>query len=130
MDVQRTQIEAVGRIVVDSAYHVHKELGPGLLESTYQGCLAHELRSRNCTVECELELPVRYKGLDIDVGYRIDMIINDLVVIENKSVKKLLPVHEAQILTYLKLSGHRLGYLINWNVPLLRNGLQRLVLRL
>jgi GxxExxY protein len=126
----RSAIEVVGTSLVDSAIKVHQALGPGLLESSYQECLAHELRSRGFNVQCEVELPVRYNSMRIDVGYRVDMIIEDLVIVENKTVERLLPVHSAQVLTYLRMSGCRLGYLLNWFVPLMRDGIRRLVDRL
>ena len=97
-------LEDVAREIVDSAIKVHSALGPGLLELTYQACLAQELSLRSLKVETEVVLPVIYRGLRIDAGYRIDMLIDDQVIIENKSVEKLLPIHEAQLITYLKLS--------------------------
>ena len=120
-------IEAVGKQIVDAAIKVHRALGPGLLESAYQHCLAYELRKRGLKVECELQLPVLYDGVHIDAGYRIDMLIEDRVIIENKAVKEILPVHKAQLLTYLKLHDRRLGYLLNWNVPLMKQGINRMV---
>lgn len=124
------EIERVATQIVDACVQVHRELGPGLLESTYQVCLAHELRTRELEVRCEVMLPVQYSGIQIEAGYRIDMLIADCVVIENKALSSLLPIHEAQLLTYLKLSGFRLGFLVNWNVPLIRNGIKRMVNRL
>jgi GxxExxY protein len=109
---------------------VHRELGPGLLESTYQACLAYELRDRGVEVRCEVELPVKFKGLEIEAGYRIDMLVADCIVIENKSVQELVPIHEAQLLTYMKLSGCRLGFLVNWNVPLIKDGIKRIANKL
>ncbi len=126
----RELIEITGREVVDAAYRVHRELGPGLLESAYQQFLAHDLRIHDHEVECEVNLSVEYLGLVVDAGYRIDMIVDNRVLIENKCVKEILPVHEAQLLTYLKLSHHRLGFLINWHVPLIKDGIRRKVLRL
>ena len=123
-------IEEVGRQVVDAAIQVHRALGPGLLESAYQACLAYELRKRGVRVECEVLLPVRYDGQQIDAGYRIDMLVEGMVIIENKTVERLLPIHEAQLLTYLKLRDCRLGYLLNWNVPLMKQGIKRMVTRL
>ncbi len=102
-------------------------LGPGLLESTYEGCLAHELARRGLSVERQKPQPVRYKGLDLELGYRIDLLVEDCVIIELKAVDQLLPVHRAQVLTYLKLSGKTLGFLINFNVPLIKEGLRRIV---
>ncbi len=126
----REELEALATILVDSFVRVHRELGPGLLESTYQACLAHELRSRGVEVRCEVILPVRYAGVEIEAGYRIDMLVADEILVENKSVQAILPVHEAQLLTYLKLSGRRLGFLVNWNVPLIKDGIKRMVSKL
>ena len=120
-------IEAVARQIVDAAIKVHRALGPGLLESAYQACLAHELRTRGLRVECEVLLPVVYGGLQIDAGYRMDMLVQDCVIVENKAVEKLLPIHQAQLLTYLKLLDCRLGFLLNWNVPLMKQGIKRMV---
>ena len=127
MEILRARIEETAATVVDAMLAVHRELGPGLLESTFQACLAHELSLRGITVQCEVELPVMYQGMSIEVGYRIDMLVGDCLIVENKTVQALLPVHEAQMLTYLKLSGHRLGFLVNWNVPRIRDGIKRLV---
>ena len=120
-------IEEVGRCIVSSAVKVHRALGPGLLESAYQKCLAYELRDKGLTVECELLLPIRYETVEIDAGYRIDMLVEKQVIIENKTVEKLLPIHEAQLLTYLKLKGVKLGFLLNWNVVLMKHGIKRMV---
>jgi GxxExxY protein len=130
MGKSKEEIELVATQLVDSMLAVHRELGPGLLESTYQACLAYELRERGIEVRCEVELPVKYKGLDIEAGYRIDMLVSDCIVIENKSVQELVPIHEAQLLTYMKLSGCRLGFLVNWNVPLIKDGIKRIVNKL
>jgi GxxExxY protein len=126
MDTARKHIEAVASAVVDASIKVHRELGPGLLESTYQACLAHELRKRGFRVDCEIALPVRYDSIVIEAGYRIDMLVEDAVLVENKSAKAFLPIHEAQLLTYLKLSGRKIGFLINWNVPRIKDGIKRL----
>jgi GxxExxY protein len=123
----RADLEKIATSLVDSFIQVHRALGPGLLESTYQKCLAHELRLRNIEVKCEVALPVRYKDIQIDAGYRIDTLVADCVIVESKCVQEFLPVHEAQILTYLKLSGHKLGFLVNWNVPLIKDGFKRMV---
>jgi len=130
MSKSKEEIELVATQLVDSMLAVHRELGPGLLKSTYQACLAYELRDRGIEVRCEVELPVKYKGLDIEAGYRIDMLVADCIVIENKSVQALVPLHEAQLLTYMKLSGCRLGFLVNWNVPLIKDGIKRIVNKL
>lgn len=120
-------IEDIGRHVVNSAVKIHRALGPGLLESAYQQCLAYELRQVGLQVECEVMIPIQYEEIQIDNGYRVDMLINDLVIIKNKTVDRLLHIHMAQILTYLKMKDLRLGYLINWNVKLIKDGIQRLV---
>ena len=120
-------VEAVAQQIVDAAIKVHRALGPGLLESAYQACLAHELGTRGLRVECEVLLPVVYEGLQIDAGYRIDMLVQDCVIVENKAVEKLLPIHQAQLLTYLKLRDCRVGFLLNWNVPLMKQGIKRMV---
>jgi GxxExxY protein len=125
--VNRERLNAIGTEVVRSAVKVHRSLGPGLLESAYQSCLAWELRRKGLRVETEVDLPVNYQGHRLDVGYRIDMLIDGLVIIENKALDRLLPVHTAQILTYLELSGNRLGYLLNWNVTLMKTGIHRFV---
>lgn len=130
MSKSKEEIELVATQLVDSMLAVHRELGPGLLESTYQACLAYELRDRGIEVRCEVELPVKYKGLEIEAGYRIDMLVADCIVIENKSVQALVSLHEAQLLTYMKLSGCRLGFLVNWNVPLIKDGIKRIVNKL
>jgi len=120
-------IEEVARQIVDAAIKVHRALGPGLLESAYQHCLAYELRKRGLRVECEVLLPILYDGQRIDAGYRIDMLVEDSIIIENKTVEKLLPIHQAQLLTYLKLRDCRLGFLLNWNVTLMKHGIKRMV---
>ncbi|HEY3964659.1 MAG TPA: GxxExxY protein [Planctomycetaceae bacterium] len=130
MGKSRDQIEQIAKLVVDAMLKVHRELGPGLLESTYQMCLAHEIRSRGIEVGCEVCLPVKYGAIEIDAGYRIDMLVAGCVLVESKSVQSLLPIHEAQILTYLKLADIRLGFLVNWNVVLIKNGIKRYVNRL
>jgi GxxExxY protein len=115
---------------VDAIVAVHRTLGPGLLESTYQVCLQYELRSRGVEVQCELELPVRYGNVEIEAGYRMNMLVAQCIIIENKSVQSIVPIHEAQLLTYLKLSSRRLGFLVNWNVPLIKDGIKRMVNKL
>jgi len=120
-------IEELGNKIIGAAIRVHRVLGPGLLESAYQKCLDFELRKMGLRVDCELILPVQYETVRIDAGYRIDMLIEDLIIIENKTVERLLPIHEAQLLTYLKMKDCRLGYLLNWNVLILKDGIKRLV---
>lgn len=123
----RDHLNIIGTTIVRSAIKVHRFLGPGLLESTYQRCHVFELRRKNLRVETEVVLPIRYRDRFIDDGYRVDVIVEDRVVIENKVVDRLLPIHTAQLLTYLKLGGHNLGYLLNWNVKLMRKGIHRFV---
>jgi GxxExxY protein len=123
-------INAVSGQVVDAAIRVHSVLGPGLLESAYEACLAHELRKRGFKVMSQVGLPVVYDGVTIDVGYRIDLLVEDSVIVELKAVEKVAPIHEAQLLSYLKLSGHRLGLLINFHVLHLKDGVKRMVNRL
>ena len=120
-------IEELGNTIIGAAIRVHRVLGPGLLESAYQKCLDYELRKTGLRVDCELALPIHYETVLVDAGYRIDMLIEDLIIIENKTVERFLPIHEAQLLTYLKMKGCRLGYLLNWNVPILKDGIKRLV---
>lgn len=114
-------------LVVDAAIKVHSGLGPGLLESAYEACLAYELRRRGTRVLTQLPLPIMYDGMRIELGYRIDLLVNDAVVVEVKAVAKLAPVHEAQLLSYLKLSGHTVGLLINFHVQHLKDGIKRMV---
>lgn len=116
--------------IVDAAMHVHSALGPGLLESAYRACLAHELRDRGVRFVAEVPLPVRYRDAVLDVGYRIDFLVEDVVVVEIKAVEKILPVHEAQVLSYLRLNDFRIGLLINFHCKQLRSGIRRFVNRL
>ncbi len=111
--------------IVDSAFAVHSVLGPGLLESVYEQCLAAELISRGVSVSRQVAVPLVYRDTQIDAGFRIDLVVGGLVIVEVKAVEKALPVHEAQLLTYLKLSGYRLGFLINFNVVLIKDGIKR-----
>ena len=113
--------------IIGAAIEVHKQLGPGLLESTYQACLCHELELRGISFEYEKPLPLEHKGIKLDCGYRIDLLVAGLVIVEIKSVEALAPIHEAQLLTYLKLTGIKVGFLINFNVVVLKNGIRRLV---
>ena len=120
-------IEEIGRNIVHSAIKVHKALGPGLLESVYQKCLAYEFEQASLKVNCEVPVPVQYGNVEIDAGFRADMIVEDSIIIENKTVDKIAPIHEAQLLTYLKLTDLKLGFLLNWNVPLMKDGIKRMV---
>jgi GxxExxY protein len=113
--------------VVDAAMKVHSALGPGLLESAYEACLAYELRTRGRRVLIQHPVPVEYRGISLEVGYRVDLLVDDVVVVELKAASKLLPIHEAQLLSYLKLSHRRVGLLINFHVPRLKDGIRRIV---
>jgi GxxExxY protein len=115
-----------GRIIT-AAMKVHSQLGPGLLEGAYEACLAHELRKEGLRVNRQVELPVVYDGETIDLGYRIDLLVEDLVVVELKCVESINPVHQAQLLSYIRLSGKNVGLLINFHVAHLRNGIKRMV---
>jgi GxxExxY protein len=121
-------INDVTGAVVDSSYRVHSALGPGLLESAYVACLAHELIDRGLLVRTQVALPVHYRGIRLDVGYRMDLVVAGLVVVEIKAVSALGAIHEAQMLSYLKLSGFELGLLINFNEIHLRDGICRMAL--
>lgn len=120
----------LARIVVDAMIEVHRELGPGLLENSYEHCLAFELRSRGLDVKQQVNLPVLYKGVQLDVGYRLDLWVDEKLIIEVKSVEELHPVHWAQVLTYLKLTRKKLGLLVNFNEKLVRDGIRRIANRL
>jgi len=113
--------------IVDAAIQVHTVLGPGLLESSYEACLACELRERGLTVRTQVPLPLIYKTVRLEHGYRMDVLVEEAVVVEIKTILGFHPVHEAQLLTHLKLSGHRLGLLLNFHVPLMRDGIKRFV---
>jgi GxxExxY protein len=117
----------IGTIVVESAVHVHQELGPGLLESVYEIVLAKELQDRGLKAERQVPMPINYKGLQFDEGFRADIVVNDKVILELKSVEQAMPVHKKQVLTYLKLSGCKLGYLLNFGEALMKNGVARCV---
>lgn len=123
-----TKAEETASAVVDSALEVHREFGPGLLESLYEKCLAHELTARGLRVECQRAIPALFKGQHIDVGFRADLIVEELVLVEVKAIEALQSVHTAQTLTYLRLARLPIGFLINFNVPLLKQGMKRLVL--
>jgi len=120
--------EQLTEAIIGAAIDVHRELGPGLLESAYEVCLCHELHLRGLHVERQVDLPVSYKGLKLDCGYRLDVVVEDRVVVELKSIEQALPIHHAQLLTYLRLSGKHVGLLMNFNVAVLKNGIIRRVL--
>jgi len=117
----------ITEIIIGSAIRVHRELGPGLLESAYEACLMFEMSEAGLQVERQKPLPVIYKGVNLDCGYRLDLVIENKIILELKTVEKILPLHEAQLLSYLKLSGQTLGYLINFHVDFLKNGIRRIV---
>ena len=120
--------EGIAKQVVDAAYTVHKELGPGLLEKVYEGCLCHELSKRGLECQRQFAIPIVYDGMIFDEGLRLDVLVEDLVICERKAVDEMNPVWQAQVLSHLKLTGKRLGFLINFNVPLITNGIKRIVL--
>lgn len=121
------ELDEISGQVIGAAIAVHRELGPGLLESAYEACLVHELRQRGVQIEQQIPQPVFYKGLQLECGYRLDLLVENRVIVELKAVETLLPIHEAQLLTYLKLRQLRLGLLINFNVPILKHGIKRLL---
>ena len=121
------QLEHAGQQIVDSAITVHRSLGPGLLEVVYQTCFVHELKKRGLKVAEQLNVPIVYQDLTIEAGLRLDLLVEDLVIVELKAVEQLLPVHQAQLLSYLRLTEKHLGYLLNFNVPLMKQGIKRLI---
>jgi GxxExxY protein len=122
------KLNEITETIIGSAIAVHKELGPGLLESAYEACLLYELARIGLKVENQKALPVCYRGVQLDCGYRIDLLVEKQIVVELKSIEKIEPIHEAQLLSYLKLSGCKVGLLINFNTRLLKNGIRRFVL--
>ena len=122
------ELEIIGKKIVDSAYTVHKNLGPGLLEKIYEICFCHELKKRGLNYQRQLYIPIVYDGIEFDEGLRLDVLVQAHVICEIKALENVNPVWEAQILSHLKLSDNRLGYLLNFNVPLMRNGIRRFVL--
>ena len=124
---ERERMNGITESIIGAAIQVHRALGPGLLESAHQACLAHELTKRNLRVEIQKPLPLVYEQVKLDCGYRIDLLVEGEVVVEIKSVDGVAPVHEAQVITYLKLSGCKLGLLINFNVPALKDGIHRFI---
>jgi GxxExxY protein len=113
--------------IIGAAIEVHKALGPGLLESTYEECISHELSIGGLSLERQKPLPVQYKGINLDCSYRLDVVVENAIILELKSCEKIEPIHKAQLLTYLKLSGFKLGLLLNFNVILMREGIVRIV---
>jgi GxxExxY protein len=122
------KVNEVTQAVIGAAIEVHRTLGPGLLESAYEECLCRELSLKKVEFERQRQLPVEYKGIRLDCGYRLDLLVADQVVVEIKAVESLLPIHKAQLLTYLKLGGWQVGLLMNFNVPVLKQGIKRVVL--
>ncbi len=119
--------DEIGAIVIECAIRVHRALGPGLLESAYEACLAHELQKSGLVTRRQLALPLEYDGLIIEVGYRVDLLVNERVVLEVKAIDRFADVHKAQLLSYLRLGGFRVGYLLNFNVALMKSGILRMV---
>jgi GxxExxY protein len=119
--------ELIATKVVDAAYTVHKALGPGLLEKVYEVCFCHELRKRELSYQRQVDIAIEYDGLKFDEGLRLDVLVEDLIICEIKAVDKTNPVWEAQLLSYLKLTGKRLGFLINFNVPVIKSGIKRII---
>jgi GxxExxY protein len=131
--VPRSEILDVNKAteaIIGAAIEVHRHLGPGLLESTYEECLCEELSLRKVPFKRQIPLPVIYKSKKLDIGYRIDLLVNDEVVVELKTIESILPIHEAQTLTYMKLGGWQVGLILNFNVTILKNGIKRLVYEL
>jgi len=121
-------LNELSRQIVDAVFQVHRTLGPGLLESVYEACLCHELKKRGIAFKSQVALPVVYDGVEIEAGFRIDIWVEDRLVVELKAVDELHDIHAAQLLTYLRLTGNRLGLLINFNVPVIKQGIKRIVL--
>jgi GxxExxY protein len=128
MEPVSIEIDRVASMIVDSALKVHRTLGPGLLESVYETCLMHKLKLRGLEVKSQVGVPIVYEGLCLESGLRLDLLVNNEVVVELKAVEQMNPVYEAQILSYLRLTGKRLGLLINFNVPVIKNGIKRFII--
>ena len=122
------QVNELSRIIVDAAYCVHSELGAGLLESVYEVCLCHELKKRGVSFQQQVSLPVMYDGITLDASLRLDILVDQEIIVELKAVEQLNPVHHAQLLTYLKLTNNRLGLLINFNTAKIKDGIKRIIL--
>ena len=124
--IQKEEIELVAKVVVDCAYKVHKTLGPGLLEKVYEVCFCHELEKAGLSFERQTKVPIRYDDLEFDEGFKLDVLVEDLIICELKSVIEMHPIYTAQILSHMKLMEIELGFLINFNVPLIKKGIKRL----
>jgi GxxExxY protein len=122
------RFDELSKRVIGCAIEVHRNLGPGLLESTYEQCLAHELKCAGISFKLQHPLPVNYNGVKLDCGYRVDLFIDNKIIVELKSVDKILPIHQAQLLTYMKLAGIKIGLLMNFNVRFMKDGIKRMVL--
>ena len=120
--------EQIAKAIVDCVFKVHKNLGPGLLENIYEVCLCHELTKKQLSYQRQIAIPITYDGINFDEGLRLDVLVEECIICELKAVETLLPVHSAQLLSYLKLTGHRLGFLINFNVPVIKQGIKRIIL--
>lgn len=123
----RDELNEISGRIIEFSIKVHKALGPGMLEGAYEICLLHELAQHGYKVQSQLTLPIVYDGVRLDAGYRIDLLVEESVIVELKAIERLMPVHEAQLLSYLRMSDLRLGLLINFNVKLLRDGVRRVV---
>ena len=120
--------ERIAKEIVDAAFKVHSALGPGLIESVYEACVCHELKKRGVPFKTQVSFPIVYDGLRLDSGLRLDLLVDESIVVELKAVDQMHSVYEAQLLSYLKLTGHRLGFLINFNVPRIKDGIKRIIL--
>jgi len=125
--LEREKLNEISKIIVDACYSVHKEMGPGLLESVYEFCLLKELSLQGVYVQSQVSIPLIYKGFELSKDFRIDILVENEIILELKAVDLIIPVHKAQIISYLKLADKRLGFLINFNVPLIKDGIQRIV---
>ena len=122
------ELEAKARAVVDAGFHVHREFGPGLLERVYESALVHELTSKGLSIQRQVQVPLHYKGIPLEDPLRLDLLVDGTIILEVKAVEAILAVHKAQLMSYLRLSGFRLGFLLNFNVPVFKDGIRRIVL--
>jgi GxxExxY protein len=124
---EKDRLDTISRRIIGAAIEVHKHLGPGLLESAYESCLAFELNERGLAIERQKPLPVKYKNVQLDCGYKLDLVVEDAIIVELKAIDQLLPIHDAQLLSYLRIAGKSVGLLMNFHVRVLKNGLKRIV---
>jgi GxxExxY protein len=122
------EVEHIAKQIIDGAFKVHKELGPGLLENVYEICFCHELKKHGLSFQRQVEVPIRYDNIKFDTGLRLDVLVEDKIICELKSVIELIPIFDAQVLSHMKLTGKRLGFLINFNVPVIKKGIKRFVI--